>query len=720
MPRGLKNPIIYLFFILALLVGQIATASEESFPVYECITANVNFWIKVYTQYSTSQGLMHDSDDLSIIYEVLDLLPYDAPGASRINRHRIKIAKSKYEKILAQLARNPKADDPESRRIADLFGRPHSAKPYAQALHNIRCQIGQEDRFQAGLIRSGAYIDQIKAIFKSHGLPEDLAFLPHVESSFNPNAYSKFGAAGMWQFTRSTGKRFMNVGYELDERRDPIQSAHAAAQLLAENYAKLGDWPLAITAYNHGAAGMLNAKSKHGDYPSIFTSYHSRIFKFASRNFYSEFLAARTVAENYHAYFGSLELDRPLPTQAIPLEGYVSFAGICRHFDVDAQELQALNPSLRSPVVNGQKHIPKGYVLKLPASSSAAAESSGFKISLPSSLYSDKQKPSHFYTVQRGDTAGKIAQLHGVSVGDLIAANNLDRRATIYPRQNLRIPHTGVTTADKTAALISAVTPEKTDASEAASEPATLISEETDTAAEFENFPNPVLASVIPLGTRSSTPIMNAQLKFSTSSQSQPSLEIVTADVQFESIEVKDARVGTIRVEVEETLGHYAEWAQLRTSKIRRLNNFAYGQVLHLHQRVKIPLDQTSPESFVESRYEYHKRLQEDFFAVYRIGTLQPYTVRRGDNYWTLCRDQFEIPLWLLKHCNPETDLADLRYNQKLWIPNIEKVSPNDPSEDSDGDPDMEPDDDVDEPLGLHGVSLGVLALKNDSIQVSP
>jgi membrane-bound lytic murein transglycosylase D len=77
----------------------------------------------------------------------------------------------------------------------------------------------------------------------------DLAYLPHVESSFNPKAYSKFGAAGMWQFTRSTGKQYMTVSYAVDERRDPILSSRAAARLLKRNFKKFQNWPMAITAY---------------------------------------------------------------------------------------------------------------------------------------------------------------------------------------------------------------------------------------------------------------------------------------------------------------------------------------------------------------------------------------------------------------------------------------------------------------------------------------
>ena len=97
-------------------------------------------------------------------------------------------------------------------------------------------------------MRSGAYLKKIRQILKQKKLPTDLSYLPHVESSFNPSAYSKFGAAGMWQFVRSTGRRYMRVDYVVDERRDPILSSYAAARLLRDNYARLGTWPLALTA----------------------------------------------------------------------------------------------------------------------------------------------------------------------------------------------------------------------------------------------------------------------------------------------------------------------------------------------------------------------------------------------------------------------------------------------------------------------------------------
>ena len=123
----------------------------------------------------------------------------------------------------------------------------------------MRFQQGLADRFHAGLVRSGQWRDHIQKSLRAAGVPEELAALPHVESSFDPNARSFVGAAGLWQFTGDTGRRFMQIDQAVDERRDPYESSDAAARLLKYNYSMLNTWPLAITAYNHGTAGMRRA-----------------------------------------------------------------------------------------------------------------------------------------------------------------------------------------------------------------------------------------------------------------------------------------------------------------------------------------------------------------------------------------------------------------------------------------------------------------------------
>ncbi|RJQ76822.1 MAG: LysM peptidoglycan-binding domain-containing protein [Desulfobacteraceae bacterium] len=667
---------VLLAFVILTAVSQ-PQAADDHFPLPEVIAPNVAFWTKVYAQYTTGQGIVHDNADLERIYAVIDLIPYDVPNAGEINRKLIKQALEEYAAALNHLARDPNPADITARRVAALFKETRDAGQFTQAAARIRCQIGQKDRFQAGLIRSGAYIDEIRAIFRSYGLPEDLAYLPHVESSFNPNAYSKFGAAGMWQFIRSTGMRFMEVGYALDERRDPILSTHAAAQLLKENHAKLGDWPIAITAYNHGDAGMQRAKNLHGDFASIYQHYNSPSFKFASRNFYAEFLAARQVAVNYPAFFGNLELDRAVPTRTVVLEGYASFHDLTEHFKVDPQTLKQLNLALRQPVFSGQKYIPKGYALRLPVGPETGQSIE--TAAIPDALYRNMQKPSRFYTVQHGDTAGKIARRHAVKVDDLVAANNLDRRATVYPRQTLRIPRPGeeipatlALSAEKggSVTLAQAQPPQPVNAGVPV-EPAPARASEP---AEAEPFPQTLLASIIPLPaaqTEAETEAQQAAAQLHARNE-----QIVTADIGFERlVEDKGRTVGIIQVEPEETLGHYAEWSGVRTQHIRNLNGLRFDSLLRLHQKIKIPLHRVGAETFAQTRYEYHKRLQEDFFAVYRIGDLHPYQVRRGDNYWNLCLERFQIPLWLLMHSNPGVDLADLAIGRKLMIPIVEKAS---------------------------------------------
>jgi membrane-bound lytic murein transglycosylase D len=680
MPKAPFRPLALIVATITVLALTSFSFAAEAFPHYDTIQPNVSFWIKAYSKYTTQQAVVHDSRHLDIIYEVIDLKPHDAPRAHKINRRRMKRARAKYQRILQYLAAHPASEKRAPARVAKLFGPDASAHTFRLAARRVRCQIGQRDRFLAGLIRSGAYLERIQEIFVANGLPIELAYLPHVESSFNYQAYSKFGAAGIWQFTRSTGKRYMKVGYVLDERRDPLRATHAAVALLKDNYQKLRSWPLAITAYNHGASGMARAKQKYGNYPAIFSHYRSRTFKFASRNFYSEFLAAVEVASHYKSYFGDLSLDRPAPTRTIKLTAYADFDDLCRHYGVSAEIAKLLNPSLRSPVFNGQKYVPEGYTFRIPAGMELA---SAHPTPLPSALYKHRQKPSRFYTVQRGDTAGRIARTNGVKLSDLILANNLGHRATIYPRQTLRIPVPGASSAPTTnpppenpvpVLLADAHTPKPEKAASAPAEPK-------------KSYPEPVIASVLPTALPKAPPPAVADDLLPTDEQA-PSAEVVAIDVGFLSVHPHSKRpTGTIQVEVEETLGHFGEWAAVRTQEIRRLNRMPFGRKLRLHQKVKIPLRKASAQVFEEQRYEFHKRLQEDFFAVYRISEMRTYRVQRGDNLWTLCLDKFDIPMWLLKNCNPEIDFAALRIQQKLRVPIIEKQSPDAQEDETESEP---------------------------------
>jgi membrane-bound lytic murein transglycosylase D len=255
---------------------------------------------------------------------------------------------------------------------------------------NVHTQMGIKERFRDGVIRSGRYVEQFRQIMASQGVPTELALLPLVESSFM-NAKSKAGAVGVWQFTSGTGRSYLRISSKVDERLDPVKSSEAAARLLRDNYTALGEWPLAITAYNHGRGGMMQAQKLYGsDLPAIIDAYRGPVFGYASMNFYSEFIAAVEVYENYPQYFGELVLERP---NSIPQ---------------DRPQMMAANTV--SPKVT-QKISPTKN-----AAPAAAAK----------------------YKVRNGDTLWDIAQKFGLSIRDLMDMNKLNKSA-IYAGQILLV-----------------------------------------------------------------------------------------------------------------------------------------------------------------------------------------------------------------------------------------------------------------------------------------
>ncbi len=738
MKRMLRNHLIICFVVLALSASPgiclSVWADTDPFPLYPSIEPNVSFWKEIYSRYSTSQGVIHDKVNLNIIYGVIELDDPDLPGSRKINRERTKKDKKKYRIILKKLAQGASPSGPEEQRVADLFGPDAKHSDFKKAARNIRCQVGQKDRFRKGVIRSGAYLEEIRRIFDNYGLPEDLAYLPHVESSFNPKAYSKFGAAGIWQFTRSTGRQYMKIGYTVDERRDPILSSRAAARLMKKNYDKFLNWPMAITAYNHGTNGMLRARRAKKTYEEIFKAHKSRLFKFASRNFYSEFLAAREVAENYRQYFGELTLDVPSESTEVVLAGYASLPRLARLLEVDLEILRPLNPALRNPVFSGQKRVPTGYRLRLPTDPGRNWKS--LIAELSPEIYRHYQKRSRIYTVRKGDTALEIARVHGVRLQDMIAVNNLDARATIYANQTLRIPLPGEKVLTPVTPELAALDgKEKQDLEaarllaniEASSSSKRMPSKETITrnftpssAAQTLNAaknkpvaksrpaqpkdqplaskPSPALAAHKPVAFERPPVAESSQLtaagkkpadRLSPEADSwtdnwiaryrQPETtfnpSIVIGNLVVERVEYQnDKPVGVIRVEVEETLGHYAEWLKVTAREIRRLNGYRYGRMIHLDQQLIIPLHRVTKEEFEENRFEYHKELAEDFFAAYRVEGVQIYSVKRGDNIWTLSRKEFEVPMWLIRRFNARVDFNTLMPSQKLLIPVTGKI----------------------------------------------
>ncbi|MGB3209574.1 MAG: LysM peptidoglycan-binding domain-containing protein [Desulforhopalus sp.] len=634
---------IYVLYILWLLVttvffSQVSFAGNTNFPRYEALADNIEFWEKIYSHYSLTEAVIHDSEDLSKIYEVIPVLGDDLPGAARLNSIFQKQARKKYSTILKKLAGQPPSTRDEI-RVDALFSGKNKRKEMDRAAENVRSQRGQKERFQSGVIHSGRYIDEIKKIFRSYRLPEELAYLPHVESSFNYKAYSKFGAAGIWQFTRPTGKQYLTIDYTLDERLDPIIASHAAAKYLKKSYSALNNWPLALTSYNYGLAGMLRAVNEEGDYVKVFKNYNKGHFKFASKNFYSEFLAALKVARDLENN-QSIKLDSAKPSHYLPLPGYVHITEVVQHFGISKETVKSLNPALRLPIVNGEKRIPKGYILRLPP----GKKTDRLVGSIPSSFYRNEQKPSLFHRVNKGDTASSIARQHGVSLKSLMKANNLDKYATIFLKQKLRIPQRSEKLVERKKGV-------------------PKLSAQQNT-------------KMPPPGHVPQKPVLLASKKLRPSGDGYDFLPKKDPTVYnvFKIHQKNSKTYGYITVQPEESLGLYGNWLGTKSSVLSTLNGLKHETDITPGQKLLLVFDRLSPDLFEEKRLDFLQETEEDFFSAFTIIGQKMYQVISGDTLWDLCYNKFDIPLWLLERYNSTINLTSLNKEQELIIPIVQQI----------------------------------------------
>jgi membrane-bound lytic murein transglycosylase D len=237
------------------------------------------------------------------------------------------------------------------------------------ASREMRGQSGQRDRFLEALRTSGFYQEHFLRIFQERGLPLELTWIPFVESYYNYKAYSRAGAAGVWQFIPSTARLYgLRMNTAVDERYDPIKSAMSAADLLNANYEMFQSWPLAITAYNHGNAGMLRAVRELGttDFGKIATRYRGPGFGFYSRNYYAEFLAVAQIMREAETHFGDIELFPPVEYEEITLTSRMYLNDMSAMLNVSKELLASLNRDLKRATLQSKTPIPKGFVLKLP------------------------------------------------------------------------------------------------------------------------------------------------------------------------------------------------------------------------------------------------------------------------------------------------------------------------------------------------------------------
>jgi len=707
--------------VFALSLGAAHSArSAEAFVRPPELEADIAFWRRVYTEVSTNGGLIHDPYDLSVVYEVLKFAD-DMPPRQRVKY--IEDTKKKYARMLDRLASGASDLSAEEQRVEALWPKGTRRSRFEEAAEEVRFQLGQSDRFRDGIIRSGAYRDHIADTFAKTGLPRELASLPHVESSFNTYAYSKVGAAGMWQFMRSTGRRFLRIDNTVDERLDPYRSTEAAARFLEQNYIILQSWPLALTAYNHGAGGMLRAKNQLGtsDIATIVRKYNSRSFGFASRNFYVAFLAALEIDTDPDKFFGPIKRNPVDDSSILTLNSFVPASRIAASINVERDTLKRLNPALLPAVWNGSRHVPKGYEFRIPAGIDTVAALQ--KIS--SGVSFDVQVADTQHRVGKGETLSTIATRYNLSANRLAQLNNLKRPYRISVGQVLELP-AGTPTAP--VAVAQAERPAVVQPTKPAAPPTGVVGtpesryvvKRGDTLAKVAKKHGTTEEALMQLNSirnrsfiyEGQVLALNAEARVAPPVEAKVPVEPAVIAPQAETVAVAAAEAAepvtekeaedlgptlvpgmqaaasadpsdytvsedhSIRVQAAETLGHYADWLDVRASQLRKLNRMSSATPVVIGHKVKLDFSKVSQDQFEAKRLDYHKQLQETFFSQFRISGDVTHVIKPGESVWVLAQQRYNIPIWLLSQYNPDIDLGALKPGAKLVIPTVVANAP--------------------------------------------
>lgn len=701
---------------------QYPIVTSADFPADEFILDQARFWFEIYYRVSEDEGLLHDPFQPDLVLRKVRV----PAGLGRASTKAVDAALGALrQELRTAAAKDEGSRTPAERELMSLLP-PHWDTTHVQlCTERLRFQRGLKTKFRAGVERSYRYLPLIDSVFLDRGLPDRLKYLPHVESSFYPHAYSKVGAAGMWQFMKSSARIFkVKVGYHVDERRDPHASTGAAAGMLAYNYRVLKTWPLALVAYNHGPGGLARAVNGIGsrDLTTIIKTYYSNSFGFASKNFYAEFLAASSIALQADSLYPDLVKMEPLRFQRIVLPKSIGTRQLCAITGLSAAELEEYNLALRPATFRANAQLPKGHTLNLPEALDAAAIAMRLGIAGPA-LAAVKSSAGKG---RAGAASVQAAAITGSAegVGDVAAApaagpasaprDKVDALAETAPAKARAVRGTATagmpapgTPAPKAAAArkagkaeggkeIAAAGPGELRASDPAAMEASVSGKDADPrnavpmavaiATPPASRPRPSLGSAlakvagpalpenpVPAGSASARTAVvdtNFALQVSGVDKLAHPMDRFNPAIYNLGHEYAKGRL-TIKVGTEETLSHYAEWAWIPEKTLRSLNRIRSARDLRMGRAIQIPIAEEKAGEFLAKREDYYRAMEEDFYGNYYVSSVEPLVVAKGMNLWGLVNEK-EIPYWLLQKHNPGRILNEIRPGDTLSIPLIE------------------------------------------------
>jgi membrane-bound lytic murein transglycosylase D len=356
---------------------------HNDFKVPTSMYNRTKFWFDIYTKYTSKDKVIHHVDFPWVIFDVVETGLFYQKDYSSLNQwQRNNLAAKAENKAILDVKKalkkifskkKVKLTEYENNIKSILIQHNLNKKKWKRKLlRSVRSQSGQKDIFLTAYNTSGLYLTEMENIFLNYGLPLELTRLPFVESSFNIKAQSKVGASGIWQVMPRIGRHYGHINKKIDERNSPFKASHMSAKILKQNFNQFQDWSLAVTAYNHGNGNLKKAirRTQSKDLGKIIANYNSKRFMFASKNFYSCFLAA-LYAEKYAksiflAQGYRIHRTPPLSTFKAKTNKPTFYKNLLEKHNISDQSFKALNPDFKPLVTTNKTKIPKDIIYFIP------------------------------------------------------------------------------------------------------------------------------------------------------------------------------------------------------------------------------------------------------------------------------------------------------------------------------------------------------------------